>query len=112
MFSGDIVYVERILGNGSQSNAKSWIAVFEEMAAFQPAYLIPGHGHPTQLATAIQDTYNYLVNLRSEIGALIDAGGDILVAPEIDQAAFQYLEQFESLAGRNAQMTFQQMEWE
>lgn len=112
MFSGDIVYVERILGNGSQSNAKSWIAVFEEMAAFQPVYVIPGHGHPTDLATATRDTYDYLINLRSEIGALIDAGGDILAAPAIDQSAFQYLEQFESLAGRNAQTTFEQMEWE
>mgnify|MGYP001071345344 CR=1 FL=1 len=112
MFSGDIVYVERILGTGSQSSAKSWITVFEHMADYQPIYLIPGHGHPTDLATATRDTYDYLVNLRSQLGALIDAGGDILDAPQIDQSTFQYLEQFDSLAGRNAQTTFQQMEWE
>jgi hypothetical protein len=33
-------------------------------------------------------------------------------APTVDQSAFDYLEQFESLAGRNAQAAFQQMEWE
>lgn len=112
MFTGDIVYVERILGNGGQSNAKSWIEVFEAMAAYQPAHIVPGHGHATDLATARRDTYDYLVNLRTKIGALIEAGGNILDAPKIDQQAWTYLEQFDSLAGRNAQATFEQMEWE
>lgn len=112
MFTGDIVYVERILGVGPQSNAKSWIAVFEAMAAHEPAHLVPGHGHATTLAQARADTYDYLVNLRSRIGALIDEGGDIMQAPEIDQSAFAHLGQFEALAGRNAQATYEQMEWE
>ncbi|WP_417242489.1 MBL fold metallo-hydrolase [Celeribacter sp.] len=112
VFTGDIVYVERILGNGGQSNAKSWIEVFETMAALEPRYVVPGHGHVTTLATATADTYDYLVNLRTQIGAVIEAGGDIMDAPDIDQSAFEYLEQFDSLAGRNAQTTYEQMEWE
>ncbi len=112
MFTGDIVYVERILGNGSQSNAKSWIEVFEAMAAFNPIHLVPGHGHATTLEKAEADTHAYLVNLRTKVGELIRNGGVILDAPKIDQSAFAYLEQFESLAGRNAQTTFEQMEWE
>ncbi len=112
VFTGDIVYVERILGNGQQSNAKSWIDVFEAMAALTPAHVVPGHGHATTLATATTDTYDYLVNLRTQIEALIADGGDIMDAPKIDQSAFAYLEQFDSLAGRNAQTTYEQMEWE
>ena len=112
VFTGDIVYVERILGNGGQSNVKSWIDVFEAMAALTPMHVVPGHGHPTTLEAATIDTYDYLVNLRTQIGALIEAGGDIMDAPKIDQSAFDYLEQFDSLAGRNAQTTYEQMEWE
>ncbi len=112
VFTGDIVYVERILGNGGQSNVKSWIDVFEAMAALTPMHVVPGHGHPTTLEVATIDTYDYLVNLRTQIGALIEAGGDIMDAPKIDQSAFDYLEQFDSLAGRNAQTTYEQMEWE
>jgi len=112
MFTGDIVYVERILGNGGQSNAKSWIDVFDAMAALKPAHIVPGHGHATTLEAAKADTYDYLVNLRTRIGALIEDGGDIIDAPNIDQSAFSYLEQFDSLAGRNAQTTYEQMEWE
>ena len=52
------------------------------------------------------------MNLRSEIGALIEGGGHIMAAPQVDQSAFSHLEQFEALADRNAQTAVQQMEWE
>lgn len=112
MFTGDIVYVDRLLGNGPARDTDSWIAVFEAMAAFDPAHIVPGHGRPTDLATAKRDTYDYLVNLRTQIGALIEAGGDIIDAPKIDQSAWSYLEQFDSLDGRNAQAAYEEMEWE
>lgn len=112
MFTGDIVYVERILGNGPARDTDSWIAVFESMANFNPTHIVPGHGHATDLATARRDTYDYLVHLRTQIGALLDAGGDIMDAPDIDQSNWHYLKQFESLAGRNAQATYEEMEWE
>lgn len=112
VFAGDIVYVERILGVGPQSNAKTWIEAFEAMASLNPTHVVPGHGRATTLKHARADTLDYLMNLRAEIGALIEDGGDIMAAPSIDQSAFEYLEQFESLAGRNAQQVFEQMEWE
>lgn len=112
VFTGDIVYTERLLGHGPQSNVKSWIAAFEEMASLEPQHLVPGHGAATTLEQARRDTYDYLVNLRQQIGALIEAGGTIIEAPGIDQSAFAYLEQFDALAGRNAQAAYEQMEWE
>lgn len=112
MFTGDIVYVERILGNGGQSNAQSWVTVFDAMAAFDPAHVVPGHGHATTLDRARADTRDYLVNLRARIGELIEEGGTIIDAPKIDQSAWAYLIEFDSLARRNAQSTYEQMEWE
>lgn len=112
MFTGDIVYVERILGNGPARNIKNWIDAFDAMAAFNPKHIVPGHGHATDMATARKDTYDYLVNLRTRVGDLIEGGGTIIDATAIDQSAWAYLEQFENLAGRNAQATFEEMEWE
>lgn len=112
MFTGDIVFVGRLLGVLPFSNVKSWIAAFEAMAGYEPAHLVPGHGPATTLEQARADTYDYLVNLRARIGELLEEGGDIMQAPEIDQSAFARLDQFEMLAGRNAQATFEQMEWE
>jgi glyoxylase-like metal-dependent hydrolase (beta-lactamase superfamily II) len=112
MFTGDIVYIDRILGNGPARNIKSWIEVFDAMAAFEPAHIVPGHGRATDLATARRDTYDYLVNLRTRIGALIEDGGTIIDAPSIDQSDWAYLVQFHALAGSNAQATYEEMEWE
>lgn len=112
MFTGDMVYVERILGVMEFSSSREWIESFEVMAAHAPKVIVPGHGPATDLATATHDTYDYLVNLRRKIADHIDNGGDIIGAVEVDQSAFAYLKQFDQLARRNAQEVFSQMEWE
>ncbi len=112
VFSGDIVYVERILGVGAQSSITDWPAAFEALEATGAAHVVPGHGHATTMDRARADTYDYLMNLRVQIGALLEEGGDIMAAPKVDQSGFAYLQQFEALAGRNAQTAFEQMEWE
>ena len=112
VFAGDIVFTERMLGVQPHSNVKDWIASFEAMADLQPQWVIPGHGHAGPLSMATHDTYDYLVNLRTKIGALIDAGGDIYASTKIDQSAFDYLRNSEVWEGKNAQQTFEQMEWE
>ncbi len=57
------------------------------------------------------DTNDYLVNLRHKVGALIETGGDT-IAPGIDPSRFAYLLNCANRARRNAQATFEQMEWE
>lgn len=112
MFTGDIVYVERMLGVGAQSNSKSWIDVFEAMAAYRPEHLVPGHGRATTLAHARKDTYDYLVFLRTAVAEFMDSGGDISDIGSLDQSSYHYLLNHETLAGRNAQQVFTEMEWE
>lgn len=112
VFAGDIVYVGRVLGVMEFSDSASWLDSFAAIEALDPVRLIPGHGPATTLARAQADTKDYLVNLRAGIGAHIEAGGDIIGSVEVDQSAFAHLDQFEALAGRNAQAVFQKMEWE
>lgn len=112
MFTGDIVYTERMLGVGSQSHSGSWIEAFEAMAAFEPKLIVPGHGHPTDLKRATAETLDYLKHLRREIGAYLDDGGDMQGSTQIEQSAYSHLLQFEALAGRNAQQVYSEMEWD
>jgi glyoxylase-like metal-dependent hydrolase (beta-lactamase superfamily II) len=112
LFAGDIVYMERILGIGTQSNTLEWVDSFDALAALAPAHIVPGHGDPTDLAGATRDTYDYLVNIRTKMAEHIENGGDIIGSVKIDQSAFSYLENFDQLYGKNAQETFIQMEWE
>lgn len=112
VFTGDIVYVGRILGVMFFSDSASWLEAFAAIEALKPAHLIPGHGPATTLERAQADTRDYLKNLRDQIGAYIDEGGDFTGSVEVDQSAFAYLDQFDALARRNAQAVFEQMEWE
>ena len=112
MFTGDIVYTERMLGIGEQSNSKSWLHVFNSMAAFKPKYLIPGHGSPTTLKVAIKDTGRYLSFLRETISLFIENGGGAHEISRINQTRFKYLKNYESLKGRNALKVYTELEWE
>jgi glyoxylase-like metal-dependent hydrolase (beta-lactamase superfamily II) len=112
VFTGDIVYVERLLGVMDFSNSQSWLTAFEALAALKPKHVVPGHGAPTTLSRAKAETYDYLVNLRKRIGEHIENGGDMIGAAKVDQSAFKHLELFDALAGRNAQAVFAEMEFE
>lgn len=112
MFSGDIVYTERMAAIGAQSSSRGWIEAFDAMAAYRPLHLVPGHGSVTNLERARRDTRDYLVFLRGAVGAFIDGGGDLSEIGSIDQSAFAYLRNHEMLAGRNAHRVFTEMEWE
>lgn len=112
MFTGDIVYVGRMLGVLEYSSSRSWIDVFKQMVALQPVALIPGHGPATDVPTARRDTLDYLVSLREKVAAFIDDGRGIEEIGTLDQSAFAYLVSYDELKGRNAQQVFQEMEWE
>jgi glyoxylase-like metal-dependent hydrolase (beta-lactamase superfamily II) len=112
LFSGDIVYVGRMLGIGSQSNSRSWIEVFNAMAAFSPAKIVPGHGPVSTMEQARSDSLKYLVDLRRKVADFMDAGGGIENIGSLDQSEFSHLADYDELKGRNAQQVFQEMEWE
>jgi len=112
IFSGDIIYLDRLLSVMSFSNSKSWLNAFEELATFKPQSIVPGHGNPATIAEAERDTYGYLKMLRDNIYKFMDAGGAIEDVSKIDQSKFSYLENFELLKGRNVQQVYQEMEWE
>ncbi len=112
MFTGDIVYTERMLGIGEQSNSKSWLHVFNSMAGFKPKHLVPGHGSPTTLDKAIKDTGSYLSFLRNTISLFIESGGGAHEISRINQARFKYLNNYDSLKGRNALKVYTELEWE
>lgn len=112
VFSGDIIYMERLLSVMSFSSSKAWINAFEAVAALKPQHVVPGHGKPTTLAKAENATLKYLTVLRARVGTFMEDGGGIEDVGTIDQSQFSYLENYESLKGRNAQQVYQEMEWE
>ncbi|WP_455221496.1 MBL fold metallo-hydrolase [Kaarinaea lacus] len=112
IFSGDVIYLDRLLSVMSFSSSKSWLSAFESLASLNPQHIVPGHGKPATLVEARRDTYGYLTMLRDNVYKFMDAGGAIEDVSKIDQSKYSYLENFDLLRGRNVQQVYQEMEWE
>lgn len=113
LFSGDIIYVDRLLGVLPFSSSKSWLASFEAIEKLKPKFIIPGHGKVCDLDKAKRETGNYLLLLRNHMRKAIDKGSDLQHAINtLDQSAYQYLGMHELLKGGNASRVYLEMETE
>ena len=113
VISGDMAFHERMLPIFEDTLTADWLETWD--TAFEPlgaTYVIPGHGHPTNMDQVRRYTKDYLLWLRARIGEHIDAGGDLTEAYYVDQSPFAHLDTFEELATKNAGRVFEQMEWE
>ncbi len=112
LFAGDIVYMDRLLGIGEQSDTAAWLESFAAIEALHPRIVVPGHGYPAPLAKAQKETRDYLRYMRAEVDRILERGGDIAEARNIDQSAFAYLAVADQIARRNAETLYRQMEFE
>lgn len=113
LFTGDVVYVDRLLGVLPVSNTKQWLATFGAIEALKPAVLVPGHGRVTDLATAKADTEAYLLALRAHMKKAVDDGVDVSAAVRsFDAAPFMRLLNAAELMPGNASRTYLELERE
>jgi glyoxylase-like metal-dependent hydrolase (beta-lactamase superfamily II)/dienelactone hydrolase len=112
VISGDMAFHQRMLPLFEHTDSKAWIETWEAFEALGAEVVIPGHGGPSDMAAVRKYTRDYLAYLRERIGALIDAGGTLQEAYEIDQSPYMHLPTAEFLAKRNAGQVFQSMEFE
>jgi glyoxylase-like metal-dependent hydrolase (beta-lactamase superfamily II) len=113
LFTGDVVYVERMLGVLPVSNTKRWLATFDVIEPLAPDRLVPGHGKVTDVATARADTRTYLEALRAHMKKAVDDGTDISVAiKSFDARPFMRLLNAAELHPGNASRTYLELERE
>ena len=113
VIAGDMAFNERLLPIFSDTITSEWLETWDN--AFEPlnaTYVIPGHGHPTNMAQVRRDTKGYLEYLRGKIAEHLDAGGTLADAYYVDQSPYANLDTFEELATINAGRVFEQMEFE
>lgn len=112
VFSGDMSFHERMLPIFDDTGTADWVKSWKNFEALGAHYVVPGHGHPTNMAQVRRYTYDYLVYLRGKIGELIEKGGSLKDSYEVDQSPYSHLDTFNELAKRNASRVFEQMEFE
>ncbi|MBT9458578.1 MAG: MBL fold metallo-hydrolase [Burkholderiaceae bacterium] len=113
LFSGDVVYVERMLGVLPVSNTRHWLATFAVIEQLRPRLLVPGHGHLTTVAEAQAHTKAYLLALRAHMKKAVDDGIDMSVAVKaFDASPFTQLLNAAELMPGNASRTYLEIERE
>ena len=113
MIAGDMAFHERMLPIFENTCTKCWLETWDEkFAPLNATYVIPGHGHPTNMAQVTRFTRNYLLDLRAKVSEVLDKGGDLTEAFYVDQERWRSLDTFEELAKRNAGRVFEEMEFE
>ena len=113
VIAGDMAFHQRMLPIFEDTIVSEWIETWETgFEALNATYVIPGHGTPTNMDQVRRYTHDYLVYLRTAIGAHLDDGGDLAEAYYIDQSPYRNLDTYDELATRNAGRVYEQMEFE
>ena len=113
LFSGDVVYVDRMLSVTPVSNTKAWLASFKAIDDLLPRYIVPGHGKVTTLATARADTADYLLALRAHMKKAVDDGVDVSDAVKsFNPAPFMRLRNAADLMPGNGSRAYLELERE
>ncbi len=113
VIAGDMAFHERMLPIFENTCTKCWLETWDKkFAPLNATYVIPGHGHPTNMAQVTKFTRNYLLDLRAKVSEVLENGGDLAEAFYVDQERWRLLDTFEELAKRNAGRVFEEMEFE
>jgi glyoxylase-like metal-dependent hydrolase (beta-lactamase superfamily II) len=103
VFTGDAVFVQRLLGI-MPGSARHWIKSLEYLRdELKPKIVVPGHGHVTDLAEALRDSYDYLVFLRDAVTQRFAGGAfdPVEASQGLDQSRFKHLVNYDDLGFRS-----------
>ncbi|HEY9198177.1 MAG TPA: MBL fold metallo-hydrolase [Gammaproteobacteria bacterium] len=112
LFTGDLVYVDRVLTVLPWSSVEKGRQAYRDMEALAPEHIVPGHGRVTDLAGARRDCGNYYDFLVDTVGT---AARDMESMDEVldrytDLPAFRHLENFRELHRANMNRTYLEFE--
>jgi glyoxylase-like metal-dependent hydrolase (beta-lactamase superfamily II) len=112
MFTGDLVFVDRILGVLPWSSVKNGQKAFHALEALNPKHIVPGHGGVCDLAKAKRDSGDYEDFLADVIGT---AAKDMEPLDETlnkyaDLPQFKHLHNYSDLHRANMNRAFVEFE--
>ncbi|MCS5586763.1 MAG: MBL fold metallo-hydrolase [Gammaproteobacteria bacterium] len=112
LISGDSAFNVRLLPILDHTEIKGWIETWDKIEALNADIIIPGHGGVTDIKTITRFTKDYLVYMYNEVMKIIDDGGELIDAYQIDVSRFKQWDTFNELSKRNAERIFRKLEFE
>ncbi len=112
LFSGDLVFVDRLLGVLPWSSVINSRKAFHALAELKPAHIVPGHGRVCDLAQAQRESGDYYDFLADKVGAAAQAMEpmDATLDRYDDLPAFRHLENYAGLHRANMNRAFIEFE--
>ena len=111
VYAGDILYSGRLLSVLPDSSVRAWLRTYDKLKDFGDVTFVPGHGAPAKLTAFDWSTRSYLQLLNSHMSKQVNEGTDMDAAIKLlDQAAYEKLENYDMLAGRNASWAYLEAE--
>jgi glyoxylase-like metal-dependent hydrolase (beta-lactamase superfamily II) len=112
IFSGDLVFVDRLMGVLPMSSVKNGQAAFHAMAALKPTWIVPGHGRICDLAQAQRETGDYYEFLVNKVGAAAIEMEPMSATLDryAEMPAFQHLDNYTGLHRANMNRAFTEFE--
>lgn len=112
IFTGDLVYVDRIMGVLPWSSVKNGHKAFHALTTLNPKYIVPGHGNVSDLAKAKRDSGDYedfLVNVIGKAAQDMEPL-DATLNKYTDLPQFAHLHNFSDLHRANMSRAFIEFE--
>ncbi|WP_235584703.1 MBL fold metallo-hydrolase [Thiomicrospira sp. WB1] len=113
LFTGDIVYLDRMLGVHPWSDPMAWHEAYQAMRNLPASYIVPGHGQVAEGWDRVdRDTGNYLKKLTQTMYDAADAfmGVGAAVSDNKDWPEFQHLKHYDSWHSTNLNRTYLKLE--
>ena len=112
LFSGDHIYIGRLLGILPQSDATKWLDAFNQIEAIKPKIIVPGHGLVTNIKVAKAQTGDYLSFIVSGVKKYADdmAGVENAVKGLSNAPQFEKLANFNELHKGNISRAYLRLE--
>lgn len=108
LFSGDIVYLDRLLGVHPWSNPMTWNSAYKKMRLLPAKYIVPGHGQVADWNKVDNETGAYLEKLNSTMQSAAEdfTGVDEAIAENVDWPEFKHLKHYGSWHKTNLSRTY------
>ena len=112
MFSGDLIYVDRLMGVLPWSSVSNGHKAFKALAVLQPKYIVPGHGRVCDLAQAQRESGDYYDFLADKVGAAAKEMEPLTATLDRyqDMPQFRHLYNYEDLHRANMSRAFTEFE--
>ncbi|WP_321276273.1 MBL fold metallo-hydrolase [Thiomicrorhabdus indica] len=112
LFTGDIVYLDRMLGVHPWSNPVTWHLAYQKMRTLPAGYIVPGHGRVSDWKQADAETGDYLKKLVEKMTVQAEdfAGVDSAVSENVDWPEFKHLKHYDSWHKQNLNRTYLKLE--